>query len=298
MLLHKKNAIALLITIVFVMLISVGLGIGLKYINTSSQTLKDENFIFQSVTLVDDFLNILKKSPDLLEVKDSASLAIFLSQAGLIPFESNDYSIVISITSARDKINPLVFKDKQRFEALRAFLLNYGVNADYSDMLYDLISGIKPDGTYRSDIFNENPYLFRNYIASQEHLEKLNEIYIKRYHDNSLQKINMKELFMFSSDTNTSIDLNYATPITLELLLACDALRAQDLNSMGLGGYSSDTPILLSDDENRSLSYFNVNYYQGLLAVKIEISKGVNKALIKFEYNIKLKKGYNFDWQV
>ena len=167
---QNKAAIALLITIVFVMLISLGLGVGLKYINDSSKTLKEENFTFQCVTIVDDFLNILKNSPDLQEVKDADSLAIFLAQASVIPFESSGYSVVISIKSARGKLNPLALKNKKRFEALQSFLLNRGVNVEYAAMLKDMISGIKEDGTYSSDIFNENPYLFRDYIASKEHL--------------------------------------------------------------------------------------------------------------------------------
>ena len=296
----KKSAIALLITIVFVMLISVGLGVGLKYINKSSKSLKAENFTLQCVTIVEDFLNILKNSPDLQQVKDADSLAIFLGQASVIPFESSGYRVLISIKSARAKLNPIIFRKKERLEALKTFLLNRGVNAEYADIMQDMLNGMKADATYNSDVFNEHPYLFRDYIASKEHLAQLNSIYKNRYHENSIDKIDTDELFRVGNeDVNASkIDLNYATPLAWELMLGCDKARAEELNSLGFGAYSKESPPFLSDEENRNLNRFNFSYYEGVVAIKIEINRDEEKAVINFEYNIKSKKGYNFDWQV
>ena len=87
---QSKNAIALLVTVMFVIVITVAIGFGLKQVNIATQVIKKENFMYQSTLIVEDVLKILKTSPDINRLRDSnssAELNIFLSQAAFIPFE-------------------------------------------------------------------------------------------------------------------------------------------------------------------------------------------------------------------
>jgi len=279
------------------MLITVSLGVGLKYIKSSSKSMQNESFMLQSRVIVDDFLKILKTSPDLAAVKDTDSLAIFLAQSSLLPFANKDVKVLVEISSARSKIDPTVLLDKPKMELFKSFLVNNMINVEYADLLSDVLGGIKEDGVYNTDIFNEYPNLFRDYLSSVEHLDKVNEIYKNKYHDNSIDAVDFTELFYMSNDHNRTIDLNYATPLAWEYMIGCDKIRAESLVE-GSGTYTNVADISLSDDENRSLSNFKVSFFEPIVNVKISINKKNENAVIIFEYNITSKKGSNFVFKV
>ena len=280
-------------TLVFVMLITVSLGVGLKYVKNSTQTLNDENFMFQVTTVIDDFLNILKTSAKLNEVTDSDALALFLAESSLLPFESQDVKVMIEMKSASAKINPNILNTPQKINLLQNFLVSKMINPEYANMLSDSINGIKEDNVYNSDIFVEHPYLFRDYIASEAQLEKLNDIYKTRYHEESLKNIDFSELFYTSKDKNSTIDLNYATPLAWELMIGCDEDRANTLNA-GSGTYQSLVDLSLSDKEKVALLHFNTTYFSPILDISIRINQNNESAFVRFEYNIVTKKGSNF----
>ena len=162
-----------------------------------------------------------------------------MSEASIIPFESSGVSIVIELSSARSMLNINSLTDNNRtrntnrVSVFRDFMTFHNVNNSYTEMIIDAMSKVKPDNSYNSDIFNENPYLFRDYISSIKHLEVINDFYAKTYNEDSLSKIDFEKLFYFSKNRNTKVDVNYATDETWRLLLGCDELRAQELSAGG-----------------------------------------------------------------
>jgi len=297
----KKNAIALLITIFFIMLITISIGVGLKFANDASKTMKSELFLFQNSILIEDILAVLKKSPDLEKVKTPEDLYMFLETTPAIPFESNGLEVLIEIQSARSKINPNSFTTKEKKEIFENFLMSKMINTQYAMMLYDLIGKIKPDGGYNTDIFNENSRLFRDYIVSEEHLGELQKIYEKKYRESSLQDLNFKELFYIAPDLNGStysIDINYATPLAWEFMLGCDEQRALGLYEKEEVYTEENLNIYLSEDEVKRLVLFNYGNYVPLLDIKVTIMQKDRRSNIRFEYNIQEKKGSNFVFEV
>ncbi len=303
---YKRHAIALLITIFFIMAISVILGLSLKQIKDTKDEVIQEKFILQTSVLMDDILNILKKSQDLdLIVKDNSkdALFIFLSEASFIPFESSGVNVMIEISSARSKfnVNTLVNAggklEQKRVYALINYFSTFNVNNSYVDMLVDSISKTEEDIYYNSDIFNENPNLFRDYISSSAHLDEINNYYMKSNNDNSLSQIDFDDLFYYSINKNSKIDLNYATVQTWRLLLGCDEARAEQLNAGG-GSYITIENLLLSDEEKLLLSNFSVSYYEPFLDVLVEIIEGDVSSKVRFEYDMKNKKGSNYIYEI
>ena len=298
---QKRNAIALLITIMFVIVITVAIGYGLKQVNEASKIVKNENFMYQSHIIVEDVLNILQTSQEIKIISDdnsSEALFLFLSQAAFIPFENSGLEIIMKISSARAKFNPLLLKENQiRQDAMKQYLNNYMINNQYVDILVDNISGIKEDNSYNSSIFDENPYLFRDYIASAKHLEKINEFYAKEFNDNTLSKVNFNNLFYYSDDNTTKIDVNYATTEVWEMLLTTSKERAEFLSN-GAGSYTDEISLGLNSDELERLALFDVSYFEPILLVEVEISQNGTSSNISFEYNIKEKKGSNFVYEL
>lgn len=298
---HSRNAIALLITIMFVIVITVAIGFGLKQVNIASQIVKDENFTYQCQIILQDVLNILQTSKEVQMVSDdnsSEGLFIFLSQAAFIPFESSGLEVILQISNARSKFNPLLLKQNQaRQDAVKLYLNNYMINNQYVDILVDNMSGVKEDNSYNSAIFDEKPYLFRDYVASAEHLEAINDFYAREYNDNSLKKINFDNLFYYSDDNSTKIDLNYATTEVWEMLLGSTKERAEFLTN-GAGSYTDLTSLNLNSDELERLALFDTSFFEPILFVKVEISQNGSTSKINFEYDIKEKKGSNFVYDI
>ena len=303
---YKRSAIALMITVFFIMAISVVLTISLKHLNEATSEIENENFTLQTSVILDDVLNILKTSADLdAIVKDGSkeSLLIFLSQASFIPLEIQGVNIIIELSSARSKLNINSLVDVNntvnidRAKALSSYLSYYNVHGDYVNMLLDNMSKVKEDMSYNSAIFNENPHLFRDYISSKEHFEEINDFYAKSYNENSLSKVDFEKLFYFSKDRAYKVDLNYANAEIWRLLTACDELRAEEL-SLGGGSYEKIEDLGLREEEALALKAFNVSYYEPLLDVSVDISEGSSAAKIRFEYDMTTKKGSNFVYEI
>ena len=297
-----KNAIALMITLFFVMALSISIGLGLKYVKEGAQSVNQEQFLIQTRSVLADFLTMLRTAPQLTSINSADTLSLFLSEASLIPLSSNDVNVIIKISSARDKISPEILNTQEKRDAFLAFLSTKGVNTEYLNILDDMMGGIKEDGSYRSDIFTNRPTLFRNYIASKKQLEVADAFYTETFHEQSLENITPTELFYTSAEsnaTNYKMDLNHIKPIAWEMILGCDKQRAEAL-SANAGFYANANDLGLSADENLSLTRFhqNISYYEPFVAVEITIMKDNEKALISFEYNLESKKGSNFVLEV
>ncbi len=298
-----KKGIALLITLFFVIAITVAIGVGFKQLKEGAEHIENENFMIQTDVILEDVMQILKKLPQLNDINSSQDFFIFLSQASFIPLQSNGISVTIELSSARSKfnVNSLVETNitvnQNKIDSLNFYLSKYMVQKEYINILLDGMGGIKEDLSYNSAIFNEKPYLFRNYITSLNHLNEMNSFYTKTYRDNSLKNIDAEKLFDFSTDKNSSIDLNYATPQVWELLLGCDRNRAEQL-FLGEGAYSSIQDLELNDDESLNMSHFNTSFFEKFINVKIEIQENSQKAKIVFEYDINKKKGSNFVYKI
>ncbi len=295
----KKSAIALLITVMFIIVITVAIGYGLKEVNRGSQMIRSENFMYQSTIVVEDVLKILQSSPDLQKIADSNSsldLYTFLSSASAIPLNIKNFRVMIKLKSARAKINPSMI-NKQTINLFKSFLNNHRVNTQYADVLMDAKNGVKADNSYNSMIFDDNPTLFRDYIASKKHLKYINNFYKKEYNTNDIDSIDFDKLFYYSSDTNMSIDVNYATTPVWEFMLSCTQQRAEELN-LNAGSYEKVSDLNLNDIELKNFKNFKTSFFEPILLVSIEIKQDKDSSKIEFEYNIKDKEGSNFVYEI
>ena len=297
---RARHGIALLITLMFVIVITVAIGYGLQQINDASRVVKEEKLIYQSGIIVEDILTILNNSQELqaaVENNSSADLYLFLSQASLIPFEHDEMEIILKIKSARGRFNPAMLST-DTISYLKEYLLRYNVNAEYVDILEDNIRGIKEDSSYNSAIFNEHPYLFRDYIASAKHLEIINDYYAKEYHDDALEHVDFDALFYYTDDSNITIDLNYATAEVWEFMLGCSKERAVVLSEAG-GSYDSMESLDINDMEKERLKNdFKTSFFEPIVEIELDMRFDETYARVRFEYDIKKKKGSHFVYEI
>lgn len=302
----KKNGIALLITLLFIIAITASIGVGLKQINDASKEAENEAFMLQSRVVLDDVMNLLKTSTEvdfILKDNSAGELYAFISQLSFIPLNLQGLHVSIEIKSARAKFNPndLVDSDGHintaRVQMLKAYVSRYNINSSFVDLMLDNMGKIKEDMSYNSAIFNDKPTLLRDYIASFSHFKEIESYYEKTYNDNSLKNIDFEKLFYFSAKKGDAIDLNYATPEVWQMLIGADQARAEILSAGG-GSYTNLEDIGLSGEEKTDLARFATSFFEPSLDVKIEITRDLQSSVIRFEYDMKTKKGSNYVYEL
>ncbi|WP_345992173.1 hypothetical protein [Sulfurimonas sp. HSL-1716] len=302
----SKNGIALLLTLLFIIAMTASVGIGLKQMKNAQTSVVNDKFMTQSRMVVDDVLTILKNNSILDKIvhdKSVEELHTFLSQSKSLPLNISDLEIDIAVTSARSKFNINDLTDAnstinvKRVEILKEYMSRHNVNSNFVDMLLDNMGKVKEAMLYNSSIFDDNPTLFRDFIASLQHYNKIMQYYEQRYNDPSVEKIDAKELFSFSSKRDDSIDLNYATAEVWQMLLGVDGQTAQKLQNKE-GSLTSFDDLGISKMQQQHLQNFNVSFFEPYLLVKIKIRQEKKEANVRFEYDIKNKKGYNFVYEI
>jgi hypothetical protein len=302
----KKTAIALLVTLFFIIAITVAIGLSLKYANNARDDINKENFLIQTNILLNDVIKIFQTSKEISTLaSDStgAEFRAFLAQASIIPIQSKHFKALISLSSARSKFNINELTDnnatvnKKIFDALNVYFTNHNIRTDLTYMLIDNMSKIKTDMDYKSEIIFKNPKLFRDYITSYKHLKEILSFYKKTLHDNSVDKVDFKNLFSFNKNKKTKIDLNFATRQTWELILGCSKERAQEL-VQNEGGYTNMEDLNLNDMEKNSLKNFATSFFEPVLNVNIDIIQNKLNARISFEYNLRTQKAENFVYEI
>lgn len=303
----RKNAIALLVTTFFIMAITLGIGVGLSAMKSASQEVEGERFMFQTALILDDILSILKSSQEIEALSDinaTENFALFLSQMQFIPIEIEGMKVLVEIRSARRSFNVNALQGSnrglylQRAEHLREYLRRFRVQEEYINFLRDGMSGVKEDSSYHTRIFYDEPYLYRDYIASQKHLEQINKAYIRQYRDTALKEADLTNLFSFNKERKTKIDLNHATHTTWMLMLGINEASALSLAQRS-DIYTSYEELPISDEKKVVLQeVFQTSFFEPFIEVKVAIEHGDRSANILFEYDLKNKKGSNFVYEI
>lgn len=294
---RQRPAIALLITIFFVISVTAAVGVSIIQLRLSAQQVREGKCLIQSSMILDDLLKLLKTTPLLDQVKDAQSMDYFLQNASIIPVALENLNVNIDIDSAmgRFNINTLsYFKPFQ--EALSGYMVQYEISdvQYFQDLLIDCMSGQKDE--YRTDIFDAMPWLYRERIVSMAHLEKIIDYYVLSRHDNNIRKIPWGQLVRFAPSKDRKIDANYISPQLWQLLLPnITEDIAVDLASNEFV-YERDGDLPLADEDLAQLKSFDLSYYLPRTLIKVDVRRNDQNVHVAFEYDLKLKKGGNFDY--
>lgn len=249
-----------------------------------------------------DVLEILKNSQEIQNIAKDKSiddLYLFLSRAQAIPLQLSSEKVTLVISSARKRFN-INELDKRNETALREYFTRMMLSSAYVDVLKDCMrinQEKKQYNNYNSVIFDENPYLFREYIASKKHLDIINDFYLQEYGDENIKNIAFEKLFRFSKERNEAIDLNYATPEVLMLLLGTTKDRADMIYTLPKP-FKSLEDLHLDANEKTALTKFQTSFFEPYLHVEITIQRDKQFGRMRFDYDMNLRKGSNFALEI
>ena len=299
----KRDAIALMLTLFFIIAITVALGISLKQVRLGNQSVDKEHFMVQSAAILDDVLTLLKSSSELNSVSDAQGLNLFLSTASIIPFEVNALAVKIEIASAGAKININSLNNAVLKEAFINYLVRYNVsNPDYlMQLIYDASHGVNENG-YQSDIFDANPSLYRDKIVSQSHLNTILKHYVLTQHENSVMKLPWNNLVRFDDNNDSSLDANYLSADVWQMLVPDMSEEEAAERASGLNVATSVEELGLNGDDAAWLTSLNgsgiIGFYTPKVAVNVDILEHNQSAKISFDYNLASKKGNHFEYGI
>ena len=294
----SRKGIALLLTLMFVIVMSVAVSYTLTQVKSASHILQREKQLYQNSMILEDVLHILQKSRQLQNIiknKPIDNLYLFLSTTKSIPFKLQNSRVILSISSARARFN-IDELDKTNEPFIREYFSKMMVSNSYVNVLKDCININKAKNrynTYNSVIFDENPYLFRKYIASKTQLALINSFYLHEYNDENIKRVDFHKLFSFSKNLNEKIDLNYATPEVLMLILNTTKERADEIYTLPKP-FHTLKDLKLNADEKAVLSKFKTSFFEPYIHIKIEIIRDKEISTISFDYDLQSKQGDNF----
>lgn len=304
----SKNAIALLITVFFIMAITISIGIGLKHVNEASNEVNSEKLMLQSTLLVEDVLSILNKKSQEYNATDDTTGELFYTifdefSFPLVPIGDTDLKVGIELSSARSKfkINS-IFENNTSKELLQEYLMSKMVDIQYIDMLEDVMGGIRVDQDYKTEIFYEKRHLFKdknNYLTSLKNLTEINDFYKKTYHNNKIDIIDFQGIMSFSNSNNYELDLNCASDGVLEILGLSQTDKVDD-EKQEISSCSIELCNSFSDEEkNEFASKYNATCTtQKYIDVALKIQQNNQTSTVRFEYDMNQKKGSNFSYDI
>jgi hypothetical protein len=291
----RRSGIALMITLFFIIAITTAVGVSLMHLRLGGEQLHEGRFLVQSSAVLDDVLTLLERVQEISPIKDADSLNVFLLSAGFLPLEAQNLRVKIEIESAMGHLNINALSESEALQdALSKYMLRYNVQdiAYMTDLLIDCMSG--PKEYYRTDIFDEMPWLYRERIVSHEHLQQILDFYTRLRHDNSVQILPWSELVRFGEHNDTALDANYVTPQVWELLLPTLQEEIAEKLAAGAETYGSAEDLDLSEEELSDLEGFSVRYYVPEVHVSVDMEEHNRSSRIAFDYNLTTKKGSHF----
>lgn len=295
-----RNAIALLITLFFIIAITAAIALSLTQLQSGQTQLKESRFQLQSSAVIEDVLSLLQSSLKISPIEDADALNLFLDSAALIPFEAEGLRVKIAIESARGKININTLSGSEALkEALYEYLVRYNIqNSSYLvDLMSDSMGGEKD--IYLTELFDERPWLYREKIAGKRHLEQIMDYYVRTQHDHRVRNVPWDTLFRYSEHNSSGIDANYVTADVWQLMLPQISVeKAQGLVAGGIVKYEKEDDLGLSGEELKQLGAFDVAYYLPRVHVDVVIQEHNSSANISFEYDVNTKKAKEFTYGI
>ncbi len=306
----KREGVALLITIAFIVAIMAIIGVSLGVVERSHKDVAHKKVLVQSDILLSNMLSILKSASG--DINDSTMLDIFL----MIPFTFNssayDTSVDVSFESSATKVNinwlvPDVNQSRvrDRFapdplnpyveEFLDRILTVYNVSDTILllSMIADTIDDDVSERVSGSEIVREKINFSHGKIYNMRHFQQILEIYKMKTLDFSVDKIPWQSLIGF---TNGKIDFNYISPDVLRYILdglAPESIRllTTDKESVYIG--LNDLPFNVQDKEK--LTKMNIVFFDPNLSSKIVVKSSGSALVVSLDYNLSDKRVSNIE---
>jgi len=296
-----KKAIALLITLSLITLISVIVSKIITIMDNSLKEISNRSSLIQVDILFNDIKKILDKN--FVDINDSTTLDMLF----LMPYSFSDaktgISVNIEIESDSNRVNPNLIMDINRskkgsietinrdiYDLFDRILINYNVQDRelFLNMLLDTIDMDNRERYPNSEIVNYDHFFQNGEIINIRHFKQI----VKRYRDLTLDKnIDKVPWDILIGFRSKIIDFNYISPELLSFLLpSLDKEKLYKLTLNRVLPYDSFKDLELPDELNEQLKRYNIKFFSPEIWCIIDFQINGYHKNISFQYNLKEKR--------
>jgi hypothetical protein len=287
MVIHKR-AFVLLSTMAIAMGVMLLIMSSIKSIKKSNNTQDKNRAIIQSKLIAKDVIAILKK----IDIEDRKSLKRLIDSSNILSYSYNDTQIQATISSARGRVSiGRLVQDSEFRELFVSYLDSYSIanGKFFVDLLLDVMSDT--DSSYRTDIFDRLPTLYRGKIVDKAHLDKIVSYYKSIYSDD-IDKMRLDEVFRYSD--SDMIDINYISTRLWSIYLP--RYSKSDIASVASSSYDNLDDIEINQSDIQRLKSLDMSTYMPIVSIDIYVAISDSLARCKFEYDFRAKKGMYFEY--
>ena len=287
----RRRAIALMVTLFFIMAISVVVGVSLLLVKKGRTVASGYTMLAQSALALEDVLAWIESSAAVKHVSDPVTFGQMIDAMAAVPLEIEGVHVTVRVEGAGGAVNINALSASPDLqERFRQYLARHHVkDTDYLiDLLLDCMEGDKPH--YRTTIIDANPQLYRERIAGIGHLEQILAFYSQERYDPAAMQLDWQALVRFDEHNATSVDLNQISAEALGMLLPRSPHAAIEAMLANRLPYESFDALPLDDEAKAQLQDLGGVFYLPHLRISLAISTPTERAEIVFDYDLETRR--------
>jgi len=298
----SRPAIALIITLFFIMAMTLLVGISSGLSDRALKRVEKERFLIQANRISHDVVTILNQITKDLNSSDDLDMLIDLPV--LLDDEVSGMHVEITFESASSRlnINSLVDENgtiqKEYYNLLENVLINNQVldPSLFLSLVADTIDSDIEERIVDSEIATLDPFYSNGEIIDMKHFNKIIQKYIEMRDDLAINQIPWSKLI---STVGKDIDINHVTPeLFAEIFpnFAPDEVLEYTLGRKDT--YNKMEDLEVDDITKEYLLKLGVSFYEPLVKCNVLLKVNEQTGIISFYYDLSGKNASEFNIEI
>ena len=298
----SRPAIALIITLFFIMAMTLLVGISSGLSDSALKRVEKERFLIQANRISHDVVTILNQITKDLNSSDDLDMLIDLPV--LLDDEVSGMHVEITFESASSRlnINSLVDENgtiqKEYYNLLENVLINNQVldPSLFLSLVADTIDSDIEERIVDSEIATLDPFYSNGEIIDMKHFNKIIQKYIEMRDDLAINQIPWSKLI---STVGKDIDINHVTPeLFAEIFpnFAPDEVLEYTLGRKDT--YNKMEDLEVDDITKEYLLKLGVSFYEPLVKCNVLLKVNEQTGIISFYYDLSGKNASEFNIEI
>jgi len=298
----SRSAIALIITLFFIMAMTLLVGISSGLSDRALKRVEKERFLIQANRISHDVVTMLNQITKDLNGSDDLDMLIDLPV--LLDDEVSGMHVEITFESASSRlnINSLVDENgtiqKEYYNLLESVLINNQVldPSLFLSLVADTIDSDIEERVVDSEIATLDPFYSNGEIIDMKHFNKIIQKYIQMRDDLAINQIPWSKLI---STVGKNIDINHVTPeLFAEIFtnFAPDEVLEYTLGRKET--YNKMEDLEVDDFTKEYLQKLGISFYEPLIKCNVLLKVNEQTGIISFYYDLSGKNASEFNIEI
>jgi len=298
----SRPAIALIITLFFIMAMTLLVGISSGLSDRALKRVEKERFLIQANRISHDVVTMLGQITKDLNGSDDLDMLIDLPV--LLDDEVSGMHVEITFESASSKlnINSLVDENgtiqKEYYNLLENVLINNQVldPSLFLSLVADTIDSDIEERIVDSEIATLDPFYSNGEIIDMKHFNKIIEQYILMRDDLAIKEIPWSKII---STVGAKIDVNHVTPELFGEIFpnfAPDEVLEYTIGRQDT--YNSMEDLEVDDFTKEHLQKLGISFYEPLVKCSVLLKVNEQTGIISFYYDLSGKNASEFNIEI